>query len=198
HVFDVGLNVRDETAFRILLGPQHRIFDGPGVGTAMGLDHRLLDPQEGCAAHLAGIQQLFHLPQIPFHQTGGQLGLGAGEEHLLQGLEQELAYALHGFQHHIAGEAVGNDHIGGAHHGLVGLHIADEVDAAGLPSLFQQGVGLMAQGVALLLLRTDVQKAHPGLFDAHDPLGVVAAQVRKLEQVLRRALGVGAAVAEDR
>ena len=148
-MFDVGLNVRDETAFRILLGPQHRIFDGPGVGTAMGLDHRLLDPQEGCAAHLAGIQQLFHLPQIPFHQTGGQLGLGAGEEHLLQGLEQELAYALHGFQHHIAGEAVGNDHIGGAHHGLVGLHIADEVDASCLAGRPQQLIGLVAQRVAL-------------------------------------------------
>ena len=55
----------------------------------------------------------------------------------------------------------------------------------------------MAQGVALLLLRADVQQGHPGLFHPQHPLGVVIAQIGKLHQVLRRALSVGAAVAQD-
>ena len=55
----------------------------------------------------------------------------------------------------------------------------------------------MAEGIALGRLGTDVQQAHPGLLHPHEPLGVKIAQIRKLQQIFRRTVGVGAAVAEQ-
>ena len=55
-----------------------------------------------------------------------------------------------------------------------------------------------AQRVALALLRADVQKTDARIFDAEHFLRVVAAKIRKLQQVFDRALGVRAAVDEHR
>ena len=66
-----------------------------------------------------------------------------------------------------------------------------------LPGLAQQGQSLLLQVRALAVLRADVQQAHPGLLHPHEPLGVKAAQIGELQQVLRGAVGVGAAVAEN-
>lgn len=55
-----------------------------------------------------------------------------------------------------------------------------------------------AQRVALALLRADVQKTDARIFDAEHLLRVVAAKIRKLQQVFDRALGVRAAVDEYR
>ena len=55
-----------------------------------------------------------------------------------------------------------------------------------------------AQRVALALLRADVQKTDARIFDAEHFLRVVAAKIRKLQQVFDRALGVRAAVDEYR
>ena len=49
---------------------------------------------------------------------------------------------------------------------------------------------------ALAVLRADVQQAHPGALQSQDPSGIEAAQVRELQQILRRTLGVGPAVDE--
>ena len=54
----------------------------------------------------------------------------------------------------------------------------------------------MAEGISLLVLRPDVQQGHPGLLHPQHPLGVEVPEISKLQQVLRRTLGVGAAVAE--
>ena len=163
----------------------------------MGFDDRLGDAQEGGPSHLAGVQQLFHLRQVPLHQPRRDFRPGAGEENLLQLLQKELGGALQGFQHDVSGEAVSHQHVRPAQHGVPGLQVAHKAEPPGLRRLGQQGVGLLAERVALLRLRADVQQGHPGPLHPQDPLGVVVPQVCELEQVLRRTLGIGPAVAQE-
>lgn len=80
--------------------------------------------------------------------------------------------------------------------GLLGLDVADEVQVPVGACLPQQGQGRLLQVRALAVLRADVQQAHPGALQPQDPSGIEAAQVRELQQILRRALGVGPAVDE--
>ena len=58
-------------------------------------------------------------------------------------------------------------------------------------------MGLQAEGIALGLLGADVEKAHSGVLNTQNALGVEAAKIGELQQVLRGALGVGAAVAQN-
>ena len=55
---------------------------------------------------------------------------------------------------------------------------------------------LLLQLQALALLRPDVQQGHPGVLHAQETLGIVRPHVGKLHEVLRGALGGGAAVDE--
>ena len=55
----------------------------------------------------------------------------------------------------------------------------------------------MPQRVALGRFCADIQQSHSGTLHPHEPPGIEIAQIGKLQQVLRRTVGVGAAVAED-
>ena len=73
----------------------------------MGLDHRLLQAQEGRAAHGVRVQPLLELVQAVPHQQRRNLGFQALHEHALELLAQEGPHALNRLEHHVAGEAVG-------------------------------------------------------------------------------------------
>ena len=49
----------------------------------MGLDDRLRDAQQGGAPHLVGVKAFLEGPDAVFQQQGGQLVLGAAQEHVL-------------------------------------------------------------------------------------------------------------------
>ena len=129
---------------------------------------------------------------------GPQLGDEALLEHRLELLGQEAAGSLHGLEKNISRVAVGHDHVHLAVDRLPGLHIARKIDAALVPRLFEELVGLPLQVSALGRLRADVQQPHPRLRAAHDMFCVIGAHKSELEQIFRRTLGGGAAVDEDR
>ena len=52
-------------------------------------------------------------------------------------------------------------------------------------------------GGAFGILGADIQQAHPGILDAQGLLRAERAHAAKLQQELRRALGIGAAVDDD-
>ena len=162
----------------------------------MGLDDGPGDADEGGAPHLVGVQLGLECPQPRHHHGGGQLGQQVLPENIPQGVTGKGAHALHGLEQDVAGEAVGDDDVAAALDGLLGLDVADEVQVALLPGLAQQGQSLLLQVRALAVLRADVQQAHPGALQSQHPAGIEAAQIRKLHQVLRGALGVGPAVDE--
>ena len=174
------------------------VLDGEVVGGAVGLDDRLGNAHQRGAAHLARVHQLFELLQPAGDHQGGELGQQALSEHGLELPGQKSAGPFHGLEENIAGVAVGDDHVRRAVDRLAGLHVAHEVDAPRLARLLEQGVGLPLQVHALGLLHADVQQAHLGLGPPQYPLGVVRAHKRELQEILRRALGGGAAVDEYR
>ena len=96
----------------------------------MSLQHRLADAEERRTAYLAGVQQLFHVPQAVFDQQSAQLAFRAGTERLFQLDHHQLGAALHALEKNIARIAVCHNHIGAAQQCRIGLHIADEIQAA--------------------------------------------------------------------
>ena len=68
----------------------------------------------------------------------------------------------------------GAHHVAAPLHRLLGLDVADKVQAPGLSGGLEGKVGLLAEGVALGVLRADVQKPHPGILHVEGPDVVVA------------------------
>ena len=149
----------------------HRLVDGvlhgPGAAGAVGLQYRLCQPQEGGGPHGVRVQPVLEGPQAVLHQQGRHLGAQALEEHSLQLPAHEGTHALDGLEHHIAGKAVGHDHVAPALHGLLGLDVADEVEVPRLPGGLQNLVCIPAELVALAVLAADVEKSPPG--DSRSP-----------------------------
>ena len=163
----------------------------------MGLDDRLADTHQGGAPHLAGIQQLFEVGDAVLDAQCPQFGDQVLLEHALELPGQEAAGALHGLEKNVAGVTVRHDDVHLAADRLPSLHIAHEMDAPGVPRPLQELVGLPLQVGTLGGLGPDVQQTHPRLGAAQHVLGVVGAHEGELEQILRGALGRGAAVNED-
>ena len=147
----------------------------------MGLDHRPGDAQHHGAPHFLHVQHLFHLGQIALQNGGGQLVLQVLIEHGFQIAHHEFNHALGGFQHQVAGKAVGHEHVHITGENPIALHVADEVDAAGLPGRFQQLEGLMLQDAALGILGAYIGKAHTGVLQAQHGPGIEAAHIGKLQ-----------------
>ena len=164
----------------------------------MGLDDRPGDTDEGGTAHLIGVQLGLEGVEPRHDAQGRQLGQQVLLEHGFQGASGERAYALHGFQQHIAGEAVADDDVAPALDGLLGLNVADEVQVSRRVGLPQPAQGLLLEIGALAVLGADVQQSHTGPLYPKHPVGVVAAQIGELYQIFRGTLGVGAAVDEYR
>ena len=115
----------------------------------MGLDNGPGDAQQGGAPYLVGTHNLLKLLQPSGDQQGSQLGGQVLLKHPLHLPGQEQAGALHGLEEDVARIAVGHDDIHRALHCLPSLHIAYEVDAAGLGRLLQHGIDCGLKGGAL-------------------------------------------------
>ena len=116
----------------------------------------------------------------------------AAAEHLAQQVADQLQRALAGLQRDVAGEAVGDHHVGGAGGDVVALDEADELrrDMAGA-----QGLGGQPQRVvAFQFLGADVQQADGGCGQPEHGAREHVAHHGELDQVARVALHVGAEV----
>ena len=174
----------------------HRDVDRMGkalrIGAAVRLHHHAVQSQHHRAVVAARIEPFAQpLEGRPHQQIGDARGQAAAE-YLAQQIADELKRALAGLQRDVAGEAVGDHHVGGAGGDVVALDEADELrrDVAGA-----QRLGGEAQGVvALQFLRADIQQADGGRGQAQHGAGEYVAHHREFHQVARVAQHVGAEV----
>ena len=103
------------------------------------------------------------------------------------------AHPLDGFEGHVAGEAVGHEHVRPAPQNVAPLQVAREVDRR----LLEQAVGGPLQIAAFGGFRTDVEQAHPRFIDAVDDLGRQRTHHRELDQVGGPHVEVGACVQQQ-
>ena len=160
----------------------------------MCLDHRAGDAQKGRSPHGAVVQLALEPPQAGLEDEGRQLGEPRGHEDVLHLAQQEARGALRRFQQDVAGEAVAHQHIDRAGKDLPPLDVAGKMQLAPGVGLAEQGIGLLAEGVALALLGAVVHQGHPGAVHAALGFLVQRAHEGKLEEIFRGAFGVGPAV----
>ena len=134
----------------------HRHVDGMGkafrIGAAMRLHHHAVQPDHHRAVVAPRIEPLAQPLQPRPGQQVGEPARPAVGEHLAQQVADQPQRALAGLQRDVAGEAVGDDHVGGAGGDVVALDEAVELraDMAGA----QDFRGLAQRVVALQLLRS--------------------------------------------
>ena len=169
-----------------------RMGEALGVGAAVRLHHHAVQPQHHRAVVAARVEPLAQPIERGPQQQIGDLRGEAAAEHLAQQVADQLQRALAGLQRDVAGEAVGDHHVGGAGGDVVALDEADELrrDVAGA-----QRLGGQAQRVvALQFLGADVQQADGRRGQPEHGAREHVAHHGELDQVARVALHVGAEV----
>mgnify|MGYP000532617589 CR=1 FL=1 len=79
----VGRDVAHNVRLGHHLGLADGVEEGVGIGGAVGLDDRLRDAQQGGAPTSLASKRFLKAPMLFFQQQGGQLVLGAAQEHVL-------------------------------------------------------------------------------------------------------------------
>ena len=102
--------------------------------------------------------------------------------------------ALQRLQQHVAGEAVGDHHVGGAVEHIAAFDVAVEVDHV---VRSEQLVGFFDEQVSLLGFLADRQQAHLRRLHAETDAAVRRAEARELVQPLGVAVGHGARIEQD-
>ena len=127
----------------------------PRLGTPVGHDAHPAHPEQRCAAVALVVEALPDAVESGLEGEERQrrdrplLQVGA------QRAEDVAGQPLEELDHHVAHEAVADDHVGAVRDHLVGLHVADEVEVCRRQAL----VGGARQDVALLHLLADVEEA---------------------------------------
>ena len=163
----------------------------------MRLEYRLGDAEERRAADLTAVHERHEALELGLDKQIAELGAQTGQEYLLDAAAEELCRALDGLEHDVSGESVGDRDITAAEHDVIALDVADEVDASLVSRLLEHRIGLLAQRVTLGVLRAVVDQADARICHTDNLLHVEASHKRKLKQILRRALDVGARVDEQ-
>ena len=163
----------------------------------MRLDDRLVQADQHGAADLAVIHGLADLICALLAEEIPDLGKEIPLEHILHHVRHVACSALDALEQHVAGEAVGHDHVR-AGQNVASLDVAGEVNEPVFIGLFQENIGVLVQLVALFFLRTVVQQRHAGPLDPERLLRVERAHAAELHQKFRRALRVRARVDQDR
>src|SRR5260221_13193501 len=81
------------------------------VAPAVAFDYDPVEPQERPAVDRAGIEALAHLLQGPLGDERAKPGQRIAGEGAAKLVAEEAGQALGGLQRHIAGEAIGADHV---------------------------------------------------------------------------------------
>ena len=106
-------------------------------------------------------------------------------------LEEHLTDALIHLQDAVADEGVTYDDVAGTEGNLTCLAGTDEVDVL---YFLEERHGLLHEGIALLLLGTDIDEADRRVLDTADLLHIDGAHLRVLDQPLRLGVDIGTTV----
>ena len=177
----------------------HRDIDGMGeafgVGAAMRLYHDSVQPDHDGAVITPGVEPLTQPVEARPRDQIGDLGGDAAGEHVPQQVADQLQRAFAGLQRDVAGEAVGDDDVGGAGGNVVALDEAVETraDVAGA----QDFRSLADSIVAFHFFHADIQQTDRRGGQAEHGAGKGVAHDGELDQVARVAPHVGAEVQHD-
>ena len=183
------------------VGRQHAGGRGAaGRGRSVRDDDRALQPEQRGPAVGLGVQPLGELAQAAPLQQRPEPGRPGAGERLAQLPGGEAGGALERLQGHVAGEAVGHDHVDLAGQQVAALDVAGEADrqAAVRRVGVEQLIGAPGQLVALARLGADGEQADPRLGDAEGGLRVGHAELGELDQHLRLGVGDRARVEQQR
>ena len=162
----------------------------------MRLDDRLADAEHGRAADLVRVERRLERVELVLDGKSGHLGLEVFHENALELARHVLDAALDALEQHVAGETVRDDDVHVAAEHLRRLDVADKADAAGGVRCLEQRERLVLELGTLVILGAVAQQADARRGDAEHGAGIVTAHIGKLQQVFRRAVGIGAAVDE--
>ena len=153
-----------------------------------------LDAEQDSSAVLVAAEGVFGPAEDRLEGSGccGEGGICLCGAH--DGAHEELGHALEALENRVAREAVGHDDVEGTCKQVVALGIAGELRHG----LLQTGMALLGKHGALRLLGAIVEQRHARLVDIQDNARIGKAHLRKLNEVLGLAVGVGTQIEEDR
>ena len=164
--------------------------DGAVVGGAVADDADAAHAEQGRAAIFAVVEAAAELVEGAAGEQRAHLGGHGAGKRLAQHFAHKAAYALAGFERHVADKAVADDDVGQAAEDVAALHVADEADGQRL----EQRKGLAGEVVALGLFFADGEQADARLVDFEHGAGIHLAHQRELGQILGFAVHIGAHV----
>jgi len=163
-------------------------------------DDAAAEPEQRRATVGLGVEALAELAEpAALQQRAEPAGPGPGEGGAQLG-RREPHRPFERLERHVAGEAVGDDHVDGAGHQVAALDVAREVERQRVALRFggEQFVRPAGQHVPLARLGADREQADLRRRDAERDLRVGHAELAELNEHLRLGIGGGARVDEHR
>ena len=164
----------------------------------MRLNDGLGNAEQRRAADLARIKERLERVHILFEHGSRELIGGVFIENAFETLHKHHGCALNALEQHVSGETVTHKDIHVSGENVARFHVADKVKPPSLVSFLQKSIGLLLKLRSLRLLRADVQKTDAGIFAPEKIVRVELAHIGKLQQILRRAFHIRAAVDQKR
>src|SRR5512144_2485381 len=154
---DVGSQPLHHTARRHVVGRIDGGGEAGGVGAAMALHHNAVQAEENAAVQLAGVHLLLQRAKGALRKYGAEPSEKRPPHGSAKIFADLLSGSLGGLQGDVAGEAVGDHHVGGAMTDIVAFDKATEFD--GQRRVLQRGVGGLDLIQSLDLLDADIEEA---------------------------------------
>jgi hypothetical protein len=175
-------------------GDLHRAREAARLERPVGYDAQLAQAEQHRAALLLRVELIAERLQRRPQQGAADDRPRARLRRRADGSQQRVHRALHRLQRDVAGEAVADDHVGGAGPEREALDVADEVEVARGGEL---GVGGHDVARAARRLLAVGEQRHTRALEPVDRLHEGGAHMRELDEVLGPHLDVGADVEQQ-
>jgi len=187
-------NAGDHAVGRGVVGTLDGPFERVGVGRAVTLDDQPTQTEQRGAIVAPMINAPFETRQHRQRHDSEQLGEPRAAEFLAQHLTDHLGQSFGALERHVADKAVADNDVGRALEDVVAFNVAEEVEIGGA----QQLTGLLNDLVALDDFFANVEQTDRWTRLLLDHRHHRRGHLRKLQQVLGLAVGVGTKIQHGR
>src|SRR6266536_2049568 len=174
-------------------GEANRVRDCPAGGVAVRDHGEAPEAQQVGASVGVGVEPVPETPRGGPDQGAAELAARGRRDIIAKGIQEIRDRPLEQLEDDIAGEAVGDDDVGGALEDVAALGVSSEVEIARRQEL----VRLERELVSLLGLLADREQPDLRIPDVEYLRGEDRTHVGELDEVLRTSVGVGAGVEQD-
>ena len=174
------------------------LLDGVGdltaVGVAVDLHDEATETEDRCTAVLLRIELLHRTLEGALDECTADEGDGGGLDGTHDLTEKHLTDALIHLEDAVTDEGVTYDDVAGTEGNLTCLTGTDEVDVL---HFLEERHRLLHEGIALLLLGTDIHESDRRILDTADLLHIDGAHLCVLDQPLRLGVNIGTTVEQQ-